>query len=61
MDNNETIVILPEGHEVPNSVKEQAKIVGFVRDDGSIIFEEGGKMIEFDNMSKFFKYVGNKK
>lgn len=61
MDNNDAIVILPEGSEVPEEVKDRAQIVGFVRDDGSILFNKGDETIEFDNMSKFFKYVGNKK
>ena len=60
MDDNNSVVILPEGSKIPEDIKEQAKIIGFVRDDGSVSVEENGDIIEFDNISKFFKYVGNK-
>tara|TARA_B100000287_G_scaffold374185_1_gene373839 strand:+ start:1950 stop:2144 length:195 start_codon:yes stop_codon:yes gene_type:complete len=59
MDDNNSVVILPEGSKVPEDIREQAKIIGFVREDGSVLIEENGETTVFDNMSKFFKYVGS--
>lgn len=60
MDDSNSVVILPEGSEVPEDIKKQAKIIGFVRKNGSVLIEENGNSTEFDNISKFFKYVGDK-
>ena len=65
MDNSKetpTVVVLPEGSEVPADVKKHSKIIGFVREDGSILLnQEGKENLIFSNMSQFFKYVGEEK
>tara|TARA_R100000808_G_scaffold24603_1_gene57113 strand:- start:865 stop:1065 length:201 start_codon:yes stop_codon:yes gene_type:complete len=54
-----TVVVLPEGSKVPADVEKRSKIIGFVREDGSILLNQEGKDdLIFSNMSQFFKYVG---
>ena len=59
--NDNPIVILPEGSIVPEEVAAYAKIVGLVSKDGSgrLLARNGEDELTFDNMSKFFKYIGN--
>ena len=60
MDNN-SIVILPEGSDVPSEIDSKTEIIGFLREDGSLKIElnkhEGPDV--FENMSEFFQYVGS--
>ena len=67
MDTN-SIIILPEGSEIPESAEQKAEIIGFLREDGSLNVtfnkRENGKLKfgyndVFENMSKFFKHVGS--
>ncbi|MAF43952.1 MAG: hypothetical protein CMI54_07315 [Parcubacteria group bacterium] len=55
-----SIVLLSEGEEIPEEVKSYAEIIGFVKEDGSltISFNKFEGPDEFENMNKFFKYVG---
>ena len=68
MDKN-SIIILPEGSEIPEDA--EAEIIGFLQEDGSlsVMFNKAnarGKLKldhqeVFENMSKFFKHVGSMK
>lgn len=62
MDKN-SIVILPEGSEIPSELGEETEIIGFLQENGSLKIKtnkhEGPDV--FENMSEFFKYVGNLK
>jgi hypothetical protein len=68
MDTN-SIIILPEGSEIPESAQ-KAEIIGFLQEDGSLKVtfnkRENGKLrfdeqAVFENMSKFFQHVGSMK
>jgi predicted RNA-binding protein (virulence factor B family) len=69
MDTN-SIIILPEGSEIPESAEQKAEIIGFLQEDGSLKVtfnkRENGKLrfdeqVVFENMSKFFQHVGGMK
>jgi hypothetical protein len=55
-----SIIVLPEGSTPPEEAVSNAKIVAFVQEDGSVnlTVNKHGDLLKFDNMSKFFKYIG---
>lgn len=62
MDKN-SIVILPEGSEIPEDVEANAEIVGFLLENGSlkIALNKSEGPESFETMSEFFEYVGELK
>lgn len=55
-----SIIVLPEGSTLPEEAASDAKVVAFVQEDGSVnlTVNKYGDLLEFENMSKFFKYIG---
>jgi hypothetical protein len=58
-----SVVILPEGSELPEEAKENAEIIGFLQNDGSlrVAFSKSDAPESFENMSELFRYVGSLK
>lgn len=56
-----SIVILPDGSKVSKEIKETAEIIGFLQEDGSlkVNFNKHEGPDSFENMSEFFRYVGD--
>ena len=57
-----SIVILPDGVEIPEEVQSNAEIIGLIQTDGSLKViknDYAANLGSFENVSEFFTYVGN--
>ena len=57
-----SIVILPDGAELPEEVQSSAEIIGLLQKDGSLKIiknKHAANLGSFKNVSEFFTYVGN--
>ena len=60
MEDN-SVIILPDGVEIPEGAKDNAEIIGYLQSDGSlkVAFSRSEGPDSFDNMSELFRYAAN--
>jgi len=60
MEDN-SVIILPDGVEIPEGARDTAEIIGYLQNDGSlnVVFSKSESPASFNNMSELFRYAAS--